>query len=140
MRKFMYFCTVMETKEYYQSLMAVIDYVAEGHKDLTAEKGQELSGRYWPRIYELFKAERIGTPFEGGSIYITRGQYLNPIYEDCIHAIKELDEQEADRELDRASKYAGIKYAKRAYWISIISIVVAAVAFVWQIVIQILKA
>ena len=122
----------METKEYYQSLMAVIDYVAEGHKDLTAEKGQELSGRYWPRIYDLFKAEKIGTPFEGGSMYITRGQYLNPIYEDCIHAIKRLDEQDADRELDNAAKLSNIKYAKRAFIISIISLIVAIAALVWQ--------
>lgn len=124
----------METKEYYQSLMAVIDYVAEGHKDLTTEKGQELSGRYWPRIYDLFKAEKIGTPFEGGSMYVTRGQYLNPIYEDCIHAIKELDEREADRKLDRASKYAGIKYARAAFWISIGALLVAAASLVWQII------
>lgn len=114
--------------------MAVIDYVAEGHKDLTAEKGQELSGRYWPRIYELFKDEHIGTPIEGGEIYVTNGQYLNPIYEDCIHAIKELDEREADRKLDRASKYAGIKYARAAFWISIGALLVAAASLVWQII------
>lgn len=124
----------METKEYYQSLMAVIDYVAEGHTDISKEKGEELSGRYWPRIYELFSTEKIGVPISGGEFDVTRGQYLNPIYEDCIHAIKELDEREADRKLDRASKYAGIKYARAAFWISIGALLVAAASLVWQII------
>lgn len=50
----------MGTKEYYKSLMAVIEYVGNGHRDIAREKGQELSGRYWPRVYETMKTLKIG--------------------------------------------------------------------------------
>lgn len=129
----------METKEYYQSLMAVIEYVAAGHKEISRAKGEELAGNYWARIYRLFKEECIGVPISGGDFDITQGQYLNPIYEDCIHALEEIKKHEADRNLDNAVKLSNIKYAKSAYRISIISIAVAAIALAWQIIIQIVK-
>lgn len=37
----------MESKEYFQSLMSVIEYVASGHSEITCEKGTELSCEYW---------------------------------------------------------------------------------------------
>ena len=51
----------METKEFYQSLMAVIEYIAAGHSEVTCEKGEELSGEYWPRIYRLFSMSMAGS-------------------------------------------------------------------------------
>ena len=130
----------METKEYYQSLIAVIRYVSNGNTEITYEKGVELAGNYWPRICRLLKAERTGVSISGGEFHVTRGVYLNPIYEDCKHSLEELERQEADRELDRASKYAGIKYSKKAYHLSIVSLIVAACALLWQVIVQILTA
>ena len=124
----------METKEYYQSLIAVIRYVADGNTEITNGKGVELAGNYWPRIRSFLKAERTGVPISGGEFHITRSVYLNPIYEDCKHALEELERQEADRELDRASKYAGIKYARFSLFVSIGALIVALVALVWQII------
>ena len=124
----------METKEYYQSVIAVIKYVADGNRSITCEKGEELSGNYWPRIYQLFKDEGIGVPIIGGEFHVTRGHLLNPIYEDCIHALEELEQKEADRRLDRASKYAGIKYARFAFVVSLIALAVSLASLVWQII------
>lgn len=124
----------METKEYYESFISVIDYVAQGNTVITLEKGEELAGNYWPRIYRILKEEKVGVPISGGRFNITQGQYLNPIYEDCQHALEEIAKQEADRELDRASKYAGIKYARFAFWISAIALLVAILSLVWQII------
>ena len=94
----------METKEFYQSLMAVIEYIAAGHSEVTCEKGEELSGEYWPRIYRLFSNEHVGVGISGGDFHITQPQYLSPIYADCGHALEEIGKREADRQLDNRVK------------------------------------
>lgn len=124
----------METKEYYESFISVIEYVANGNSEITLETGEELAGNYWPRIYQVMKENKIGFGYIGGGFQITQGQYLNPIYADCQHALDEIAQKEADRELDRASKYAGIKYARFAFWISIGALLVAIASLVWQII------
>lgn len=124
----------METKEYYESFISVINYVSQGNTLITLEKGEELAGNYWPRIYRVLKEEKAGVPISGGQFNITQGQYLNPIYEDCQHALEEIAKQETDRELDRASKYAGIKYARFSLFVSICALAVALAALIWQII------
>ena len=120
----------METKEYYESFI----FVAKGNTTITLENGEELAGNYWPRIYRVLKEEKVGIPIAGGEFIITQGQYLNPIYKDCQHALEEIAKQEEDRELDRASKYAGIKYARFAFWISIDALLASIATLVWQII------
>lgn len=123
----------METKEYYQALISIIDYVNNGNNIITCEKGEELAGNYWPRIYEFLYEKRIGTAISGGEFIVTQSQYLSPIYEDCLHAIKEIEKQEYDRNLDNKAKKYNIKYAKRAFWISIIALLVGIITLAWQI-------
>ena len=129
-----YFCAVMETKEFYRSLMAVIEYIAAGHSEVTCEKGEELSGEYWPRIYRLFSNEHVGVGISGGDFHITQPQYLSPIYADCGHALEEIGKREADRQLDNRVKESNIKYARRAFWISVGALIVAATSLVWQLI------
>lgn len=124
----------MESKEYYQSFIDVINYAAEGHRTITLEKGEELAGNYWPRIYRVLCENKVGVGISGGDFDITQGQYMNPIYADCVHALEEIKKREADWELDRASKYAGIKYARFAFWISVGAFLVALASLVWQII------
>lgn len=123
----------MKSKEYYQSFIAVINYAAEGHRTITLEKGEELAGNYRPRIYRVLCENKVGVGISGGEFDITQGQYMNPIYADCIHALEEIEKREADRELDNAVKRSNIRYAKRAYWISIGALIVAAFTLLWQI-------
>ena len=123
----------MESKEYYQSFISVIKYAAEGHGTITLEKGEELAGNYWPRIYSVLCENKVGIGMSNGNFSITQGQYMNPIYADCVHAIEEIEKREADRELDNAVKRSNIRYAKRAYRISIGALIVSALSFLWQI-------
>lgn len=123
----------METKEYYQAFISIIDYVNNENNTITCEKGEELAGNYWPRIYEFLYEKRIGVASSGGDIFITQSQYLSSIYEDCLHSIKEIENQEYDRNLDNKAKKYNIKYAKRAFWISIIALLVGIVTLAWQI-------
>ena len=124
----------METKEFYQSLMTVIEYIAAGHSEVTCEKGEELSGEYWPRIHRLFSNEHVGVGISGGDFHITQPQYLSPIYADCGHALEEIGKREADRQLDNRVKESNIKYARRAFWISVGALIVAATSLVWQLI------
>lgn len=125
------------TKEYYQALMSVIEYVGEGHYEITRKKGEELAGEYWPRIFRLFKNERIGVAISDGSFDITQPQYLSPIYADCVHAIEEIGKREEDRRLANEAHATDIKYAHKAYWISIAAIGIAAASLAWQIFTQV---
>lgn len=115
----------METKEFYQALMTVIEYVADGHTKISCEKGTKLADGYWPRIFQYLQNEKIGVCMSGGDFHITQGQYLNPIYADCGHALEEIEKLEEDRALDNAVKRSNIKYAHRAFWISIGALIVA---------------
>lgn len=124
----------MDTKEYYQALMAVIEYVGKGHREISCDKGTELAGNYWPRICQLLRNEKIATIFASGDLCITRPQYLNPIHADCIHAIAEIAKKDADRDLDNKAKESNMRYARRAFWISIGALIVAATSLVWQII------
>lgn len=124
----------METKEFYRSLMSVIEYVGDGHSEITCEQGEELAGEYWPRIFRLFKEEHIGFGAGGGDFHVTQPQYLSPIYADCGHALEEIGKREADRNLDNKVKESNMKYARRAFWISIGALIVAATSLIWQII------
>lgn len=123
----------MNTKEYYQAFISIIDYVANGNNNITRETGEELAGNYWPRIYDILYEKKIGVASSGGDIFITQSQYLSLIYEDCLHSIKELEKQEYDRDLDNKAKKYNIKYAKRAFWISIGALLVGIITLSWQI-------
>lgn len=124
----------METKEYYESFISVIEFASKGNSKITLENGEELAGNYWPRIYNVLIKEKVGVGSTTGDLYVRQPQYLNPIYEDCQNALEEIAKQEEDLELDRASKYAGIKYARFAFWISIGALIVAVLSLAWQII------
>lgn len=124
---------MLKTKEYYQSLMRVIEYVKEGNTDITCEKCTELSGDYWPQIYRLFKDEHIGVAISGGDFDVTQPQYLSPLYAECQNAIEEIGKREEDRRLANEANATDIKYAHKAYWISIAAIGIAAASLAWQI-------
>lgn len=124
---------IMKTKEYYQAFISIIEYITNDNNTITCEKGKELAGNYWPLIYDILYEKKIGVASSGGDIFITQSQYLSPIYEDCLHSIKEIEKQEYDRDLDNRAKKYNIKYAKRALGISIIALLVGIVTLAWQI-------
>ena len=127
------FYLFMETKEYYHSFMTVIKYLMAGHNEISREKGEELSGEYWTRIFKVLQNEHVGIGLNGGYFCVTQAQYLNLLYADCVNAIEEIEKREADRKLDNDMKKSNMKYARKAYWISIAALVVAAASLVCQI-------
>lgn len=124
----------METKEYYRAFMAVIEYVSSGSREIPCSEGERLAGEYWPRIFRAMQREHIGTGSGGGDFFISQPQYLTPIYADCTHAIREIEKMEEDRALDNLAKETDMKYARKAYWISLAALTVAASSLAWQVI------
>lgn len=128
----------METKEYYEAFLAVIDYFDTNNQwDISPEKGFEIAGDYWPRIFEEIKGRQIGTDIIGAGIHLSSPHKLRPLRADFRNAVKEIEKQEEDRLLDNASKYSGIKYARRSFIISLIALIAAIGSLAWQIIIVI---
>ena len=127
-------CFIMEhSKEFYQSVIRVIEYIADGNKAVSCEKGEELAGTYWPAVVNLFKEHHSVCVLIGGSIHVTQGQYLNPLYEDCKNHLKRIDEIEYDRNLANEESVCNIKYGRKGYRISIFAIIISSVAILLEL-------
>ena len=123
----------MEPKEYYLAVIAIIDFVFEGNETVAAEKGVDLAGSYWPRIFSEFSSLKLGVPISNGDFRFTRTVFLAPVREDCMHALEEIAKREEDRDLDNKSKNASIKQSQRAFVISVIAIIVSVLTFILQV-------
>lgn len=111
------------SKEYYESAIRVIDFLKNGDGTLPCDKGYELADNYWPAIVTLLKDHNTVRVLTGGHIYVTRGQYLDPLCEDCKHKISAIDKAENDRNVDLKYKIKGIIYGR-------ISLIVSILAFI----------
>ena len=128
----------METKEYYKAFLSVIDYLDSNSLwEISADKGFEIAGDYWPKIFEEIKTRKIGYDVIGAGIHLSAPHKLRPLRADFRNAVEEIERQERDRLLDNASKYSGIKYARRSFVISVIALISAIGSLVWQIIISI---
>lgn len=121
------------SKEFYQSVIRVIEYISEGNRSILCEKGEELAGNYWPAVVVLFKEHHAVSVMEGGDIHVTQWQYLNPIYEDCKNHVRFIEKAEADRELANREKIENITYGRKGYRLSRIAILLSAIAILVEI-------
>lgn len=121
--------TMEHSKEFYESIIRVIDHLNPYSKDVwnvTPEKGQELAGDYWPEIGRMFKEDLKLGWFEYGQFRINNRPQLAPLRKDCEHAIEKIDKAERDRKLNNR----GIKVAM---WCAILGIIISIVSFIWTI-------
>lgn len=121
------------SKEFYESVIRVIEYIAEGNRSVSCEEGEELAGNYWPAVVMLFREHHAVSVMMGGSIHITQGQYLNPLYEDCKNHLKRIDESEYDRNLANEESVCNIKYGRKGFRISIVAIIISGIAILLEL-------
>lgn len=129
----------METIEFYKAFIAVFNYVGEGHTLISASKGEELAGLYWPRIFRLMREEKAGVGDADGTFQVTKGIFLNPVYADCLYAIKEIEAEKAYRELDINDKKVHIEYAVKAHRLSKWAIAISVIAIIVEAISQSLR-
>lgn len=114
------------SKEFYQSVVRVIDYLNDGHDEVPKDKGHELAGNYWREIGKLFADNTPCSFFEYGRFSINHSEDLGPIYENCKHLLKSIDKAEHDRKLNNR----GIKVA---IWSAILGLIVSFCSLIWTI-------
>ena len=122
------------SKEFYNSLIRVIDYLKPDVWNIEPEKGMELAGNYWPEIGRMLKEDYHAGWFEYGNFHITRREKLPPLREDCKHMIEIIEEAEHDRLLANTESEANIKYGKRGYVMSIIALAISVLALALEII------
>lgn len=109
-------------KEYYKGIIRVIEYLDGKYGTVTAEKGQELAGNYWPEIARVFKETYHAGTLSYGEFHASRPANLAPLLEDCKHMVAAIDKAEDDRNVDRKYKIKGILYGR-------ISLIISSLAF-----------
>lgn len=125
--------TMEHSREFYESVIRVIEYIAGGNRNVSCKKGDELAGNYWPAIVTLFKEHHAVSVMMGGDIIVTQGQYLNPLYEDSKNHLKRIDEAEYDRNLSNEESVSNIKYGRKGFRISIVAIIISGIAILLEI-------
>jgi len=125
----------MYPKEYYQACLKVISHVIEdGNTSVTLEKGMELAGDYWPRIYGELREMKACSGVNTWGLLVTNPKLLLPLRADCRFTIAMIERTEADRNLDMESKVSAMQEAKFARWLSIVAILISLATFINQVV------
>ena len=125
--------TMKHSKEFYESVIRVIEYIAEGNRNISCKKGEDLANNYWPAIVSLFKEHHSVSMMVGGDIIVTQGQNLNPLYEDCKNHLKRIEASEYDRNLSNEESVCNIKYGRKGFRISIVAIIISGIAILLEL-------
>lgn len=108
----------MESKEYYEALLRVYDYLSENRDGIDCATATNLADEYWPRIAHVFKDAGAGLIEYGGDFYPTQGHLLNPLAADARNALAQYERMDQDRELENNTKIESVTYARKAYLLS----------------------
>lgn len=128
--------TMEHSKEFYESVIRVIDYLGPYSKDVwnvTPDKGQELAGDYWPEIGRMFKEDYHLGWFDHGQFRINNRPQLAPLRKDCEHEIEKIDKAEQDRLLSNEESVCNIKYGRKGFRISIVAIIISGIAILLEL-------
>lgn len=132
----MYVFTMEHSKEFYESIIRVIDYLNPYTKevwDVSPEKGQELAGDYWPEIGRMFNENYHLGWFAYGGFHIGDRPRLASLRKDCEHEIERIVNAEQDRTLTNEESLSNIKYGRKGYKLSIIAIIVSGIAILLEL-------
>lgn len=121
------------SKEFYESVIRIIDYLGNDKWDVTPETGVELAGDYWPEIGRMFKEDRHLGWFDNGQFHINKRPLLASLKKDCEHEIEKRDKAENDRNLANEESVCNIKYGKYGLYTAIAAIIISLVALALEI-------
>ena len=99
---------------------------------ISKEKGQELCGHYWSPIRKELN-KKVLVLYEGGRAYVKYDRYLSSTLAEYRSLLSNINKADEDRELDIYTKQISNKYAKRAYWLSVIAVFISLAAIVVEI-------
>ena len=123
---------MQHSKEYYESLIRVIDSLASGQKEISPQKGERLAGPYWNDIGESLKSEKH-IYFHNNRLQCEQTLRLPSLRKQALDAIAVIDKADKDRILDRRYKIKGILFGGWGLAISILSILISLFALLAQL-------
>lgn len=127
------------SKEYYQAILHVIDYVNEFLPDsITLEKGVDLAGDYWPAVIKAFQNADVIRTSSGGSIWLRDLQNLAPLAAECEAKIKAIEASEKHFKLSIEQMENQIVYGRKGYRLSKVAIWISVGSFIGNVLLSIL--
>ena len=117
-----------ESKRQLSATVKIIDILLE-QKRISNDQGTSVSGGYWFDITMSIRDKCHADIYKDGLSCIFQESLLS-YKEKCIDRISNIEQQEHESKLDEKYKLVNIKYVKRAYIISIISIITSIVSMI----------
>lgn len=118
-------------KNYVEAMIRFLENI-KPDEEVSREKGYELCGDYWSLIRkELDKS--VLMLYEGGDAYVKYDRFLSATLLKYRDLLASIEKEEADRELDNETKRISNKYAKRAYIISILALILSVATIIVEI-------
>ena len=122
-------------KEYVQERITVLFSLIQN--ELLEEKdGKRIALSYWGIIKEELTSHKIATSL-AGAIQLSNKNKALSLIEKSKTELETIQNRDYDRQLDNASKKSSMRYARRSYIISIISIIIASISIVLQLILLI---
>lgn len=109
-------------KEYYESLIRVIDCLASGQKEISPQEGEELAGPYWNDIGFSLKSEKH-IYFHNNRLQCEQTLRLPSLRKQALDAIAVIDKADKDRKLNNLGIIIAICCGVGGLILSIISLI-----------------
>lgn len=123
----------MSDVNYLKAVIAVIEFIFNGHRFVLRRDGERLAGNYWVSVCNLFVSQKVGYE-KGGDFYVDNERYLQPVYASYLNGIYQYERDERDRQLENKFKEENILYGKKGYKISVIAIILSSLSILPEIV------
>lgn len=115
------------SKEFYQKLIKVIEYLLNVDRSINNDKGREIAGDYWGDIVNFFRNHRGGYIYSRNYIGVKDREALESLLSECRNHVADIEKTEKDRQLNN-------KGIKVAIWCGIGGLVVAIISLVFSII------
>ena len=122
------------SKEFYQRLVKVIEYLLNVDRSIDNDKGKEIAGENWGDIIDFFRNHRGVYFFSHNYIGVKDREKLISLLAECKSKIADIDKSEYDRELANLESRENIKYGRKGYRIAIAALVISLLALGLEIV------
>ena len=129
-------CVDMESEKRLKAKISVLEYLTK-NKTLYDRDGMELAGDYWYDIKVEINGRCKGNFFRGtnskdnkqeGGINVLFTEQVYAFLAECEDRLDELKNNLYDRDLTREAKKMNIRYTKRAYIISLVSLAISVLS------------
>lgn len=125
--------TMEHSKEFYESVIRVIEHANDHKGNVGRATGTVLAGAYWTEVGRYLSEEIHAGWFTNGLFQTTRPERLPAVVEDCKHIVETMEQAEYDRNLANEESVCNIKYGRKGFRISIVAIIISGIAILLEL-------